>query len=79
MDLLQSKAIASDNFMKQHFQKVEGGMERLNTWMMHLYNMIKRNIHPMLNKEHSLKVEIEEVVLDLEKVMRILVLISQNL
>ena len=45
MDLLQSKAIASDNFVKKNFQKVEGGMEHLNTGMMHLYNMIKKE-HP---------------------------------
>ena len=45
VDLLQSKAIASDNFVEQHFQIVEGGMEHLNTWMMHMYNMIKKE-HP---------------------------------
>ena len=46
VDLLQGKVIASDNFAKQHFQKVEGGIEHLNTWMMHPYNMIKREHLP---------------------------------
>ena len=53
MDLLQVKLIATDNFFKKHFQKVEGGIEHLNTGMMHLYNMIKKE-HPPTAEQRKL-------------------------
>ena len=42
VDSLQTKVLNSDNFFKYHFSNIEGGIEHLNTMMMHLYNMTKK-------------------------------------
>ena len=52
MDSLQTKVLNSENFMKYHSSKVESGMEHLNTGMMHLYNMIKKE-HPPNSEERT--------------------------